>query len=95
MSPPSTIGSTEVSRNSSNSASPNPIPAVDRIEETSSDCSQDPSLIAEIEASRTRIRNRLSILANRLAGPAMVADVEDSDVPDEIDDAVLSLIEND
>jgi hypothetical protein len=95
MSPPSTIGNTEVSKNSSNSAVPNPIPAVDRIGETTSECPPDPSLIAEIEASRTRIRKRLATLANRLAGPTMVAAVDGSDASDELDTNVRSLIEGD
>ena len=95
MSQPSTIGSTEVSKNSSNSVVPTSIPAVDPIEGTSSECSPDPSLIAEIEVSRNRIRNRLETLANRLAGPVMVAGVVDSDASDEIDESVRSLIEGD
>ena len=69
--------------------------AVDPIEGTSSECSPDPSLIAEIEVSRNRIRNRLETLANRLAGPVMVAGVVDSDASDEIDESVRSLIEGD
>ena len=95
MSPPSTIGSTEVSKNSSNSAVPNPIPAVDRIGETTSESAPDPSLTAEIESSRTRIRKRLATLANRLAGPNMVAAVDGSDASDEVDENVRSLIEGD
>ena len=95
MSPPSTIGNTEVSKNSSNSAVPNPTPAVDRIGETTSECAPDPSLIAEIEASRTRIRQRLATLASRLTGPTMVAAVDGSDGSDEIDTNVRALIEGD
>ena len=90
-----------MSRNSSNSAVPTSIPAVDRIGETAPECPPDPSLIAEIEASRTRIRNRLATLANRLAGPTMLTGVVDSggldeiDEIDEIDANVRSLIDGD
>ncbi len=84
-----------MSRNSNNSAVPTPIPPVDPIGETSSEWAPDPTLIAEIEASRTRIRNRLATLANRLAGPIMFTAADVSDVSDEIDENVQALIKGD
>jgi len=81
-----------VSKNSKNCSDPTPIIAVDRTGEPISETQVDPILAAEIEASRARIRDRLTTLANRLARPSMVVDDVDSGEPDDRDSNIEPLI---